>query len=445
MNRSDYLARQRWFAGSEAIIDRIEPLPWIFEPFGGFGVRFELIHVTNGDRTQTYNVPASYRKELFPGLDGALMAVENGLFVYDAMLDAHARTALLSGFFSEETTAGVGGVTYDIDEALGVDARSPTILLVAEQSNTSVIVGDSLLWKLFRIVSPGHNPDIEIGRALTSTGSTEIAPVRARMSAATDAEAIDLAMVYDYYPTATDGWDSARASFRDLLADVDLRPDEAGADFAAESERLGQTVASVHRLMTDLGVHEWNSADLAALIGRLTQRFAESVRAAPELAPWAESAMAAYAEIGEIAEPVPVQRVHGDLHLGQTLRTVDGWKLFDFEGEPAKALADRARPDSVLRDVAGMLRSFDYAPRSVLMQVADQSADSGERAAQWSARNSEAFLRGYGIGPDSAAYILLRCYQIDKAAYEVAYEKEHRPGWIDIPLNALHRLLGPGG
>lgn len=443
MSRAAYLSRQRWFAGAEAIVERIEPLPWILEPFGGFGVRFELVHVTGDDGPRTYNVPASYRREPFPGLDGALMAVEDGLHVYDAMLDAHARTALLSGFGGSP----VGGVSYEVDAMLGLDETTPTVPLVVEQSNTSIIVGDDLLWKLFRIVGPGRNPDLELGRALTATGAPEVAPVRGSMSLLGDPEAgdIDLGMLYDYYPTATDGWDSARASFRDLLAEPGTSAAEAGADFAAEAERLGRAVASIHRLMAPLGTSQWGHHDLDELSLRLLARFAGAEHTAPQLAEWSDAARIAYAEIATLGEGHAVQRVHGDLHLGQTLRTVDGWKVFDFEGEPAKPLAERTRPDSPLRDVAGMLRSFDYAPRSVLMQVGDESAEARSRAFDWSVRNSEAFLTGYGIGADPDAYVLLRCYQIDKAAYEVAYETQRRPAWVGIPADALGRLLGWAG
>lgn len=433
MSRADYLTRQRWFAGSMATIESIEPLPWILEPFGGFGVRFELVQVTGPAGKRTYNVPASYRREPFPGLDAALMSVEDGLHVYDAMLDAHARTALLSGFLGTP----VGGVAYEVEQSLGLTAETTTLPLVTEQSNTSIIVGDDLLWKLFRIVGPGANPDIEIGRALTATTAPEVAPVRGWMRAGD----IDLAMVYDYYPTATDGWDSARASFRDLLAEPGLSAAEAGGDFAAEAHRLGSAVASIHRLMRPLGTSSLDPDQLADHARRLAQRFEEAARVAPDVARWSDAASHAFQDLGSIPEPVMTQRIHGDLHLGQTLRTVEGWKVFDFEGEPATPLADRARLDSPLRDVAGMLRSFDYASRSVLMQIGDDSASATARAADWSARNSEAFLRAYGIGEDTTAYVLLRCYQIDKAAYEVAYEAQHRPGWIEIPLDAVARLL----
>jgi maltokinase len=127
-----------------------------------------------------------------------------------------------------------------------------------------------------------------------------------------------------------------------------------------------------------------------------------------------------------------VQRVHGDFHLGQTLHTPTGWKIIDFEGEPAKTLAERAVPDSVWRDIAGMLRSFGYAAASV----------PGEGSAAWAQACREAFLTGYAGGPlapDDAD--VLRAYEADKAVYEVVYEVRNRPEWVDIPLGALAALV----
>lgn len=429
-SRSIYLARQRWFSGDSQPIARIETTPWIREPSSGLGVRFELVHMADGT---IYNVPASYRRDPYPGLDGALMGVEDGLHVYDALLDAHARTALLSGFFGAPTP----DVAYDILEPLQVSADVITVPLIAEQSNTSIIIGDTLLAKFFRIVVEGRNPDIEISRALTEEGAAHIAPVRGWISTG----GFDLAMIYDYYVSATDGWDSARTSFRSLLAGTAPNPESSGADFAPEARRLGATVRAVHDHLAHLGSGSWGPAELDVLAGHLQTRFAAALETVPALSRHRASADAAFGELRSITVPVAVQRVHGDLHLGQTLRTVGGWVLIDFEGEPGAALGERTRLDSPLRDVAGVLRSFDYAPHSVIMQVGHADEEARRRAAAWARRNHEAFLEGYGVANDPTSYVLVRCYQIDKAAYEVAYETRHRPTWAQIPEAALDRLL----
>jgi maltokinase len=137
--------------------------------------------------------------------------------------------------------------------------------------------------------------------------------------------------------------------------------------------------------------------------------------------------------------------VHGDLHLGQTLRTVKNWKIIDFEGEPAKPLAERRRPDSPWRDVAGMLRSFDYAAELARIDHADATGDADEHdqvlARLWSARNVRAFLTGYQEADGGEIHeVLVTAYAADKAVYEAVYEARNRPAWLPIPLGALARL-----
>ena len=125
-----------------------------------------------------------------------------------------------------------------------------------------------------------------------------------------------------------------------------------------------------------------------------------------------------------------VQRVHGDFHLGQVLRSADGWTIIDFEGEPLKTLDERRRPDSVWRDVAGMLRSFDY------VRGAHPDPTSAQASA-WSSAAQAAFLAGYceEAAPDRP---VLDAYVLDKAVYEVVYETRNRPKWVHIPLGAVH-------
>jgi len=164
----------------------------------------------------------------------------------------------------------------------------------------------------------------------------------------------------------------------------------------------------------------------------------------PDLAAHEDRLRETFARLRDL-DGVEVQQVHGDLHLGQTLRTVRGWKIVDFEGEPAKPLAERLRPDSVWRDVAGMVRSFDYAPRVVAMtgggDVGGEAEQRAYRASEWAERNRAAFLSAYteqrGEALDGANGALLDAYVADKVVYEAVYEARNRPGWLAIPLAAL--------
>ena len=162
----------------------------------------------------------------------------------------------------------------------------------------------------------------------------------------------------------------------------------------------------------------------------------------PELKDYAEALETTYDALAASTDDVPVQRVHGDFHLGQTLRTVKGWKIIDFEGEPAKRLEERLALDSPLRDVAGMMRSFDYAAGAT-RQDFGPSEQLRFRAEEWTQRNQEAFLDGYSeqIGSDVREHaVLLRAYEADKAVYEAVYEARNRPSWLSIPLAAIERF-----
>ncbi len=253
-------------------------------------------------------------------------------------------------------------------------------------------------------------------------------------------------MLQQFLRTATDGWEAALASVRNLFAEADLHADEVGGDFAAEAARLGESLAEVHQsLATHFPTRVRTAEEQAGLADAMAARLDAALDVVPDLAPYADGLRETFAAVAAVPD-VTIQQVHGDLHLGQTLRTVKGWKIVDFEGEPAKPLAERVLPDSPWRDVAGMLRSFDYAPR-VAERTAAGTDDTGAeqrafRAAEWADRNCAAFLEAYVGGRELTGdeQALLDAYVADKAVYEAVYEARNRPTWVPVPLSAIERL-----
>jgi maltokinase len=250
-------------------------------------------------------------------------------------------------------------------------------------------------------------------------------------------------MLQEFFRTATDGWELAKTSVRDLYAEADLHADEVGGDFAGEAYRLGVATAEIHAdLARVLPTGRLDAAELDRLAAEMSQRLDHAIEVVPELADYAPALRAAYDALAGHSPGVPVQRVHGDYHLGQVLRTVTRWVVLDFEGEPAKPLAERRALGSPLRDVAGMLRSFDYAARHLLADHPHQP-QLVYRAEEWADRNRSAFCDGYaegnGTDPREEA-VLLRAYEADKAVYEAVYEARNRPAWLSIPLSSLARL-----
>ncbi len=453
-----YLAEQRWFPGKgrDFSVQAVHPTCWLSteDP----RVRIELVTVgyADGDPPEeTYQVPLAYLREADPDLGHALVGpLEHpdlgSVVAYDAVHVAVAAELLLQSFRDRRRGADL---TFEVlDDAALPEAGVTGTVMTAEQSNTSIVYGEDALLKLFRRVSDGGNPDVEVHEALTRHGSDHIARLLGWIEAdwrAADGSAQHgpLGMLQAYLRTATDGWGIALASVRDLFVEQDLHPEEVGGDFAAEAERLGAATAAVHRDLADVfGSAAMSDPERSALADAMCSRLDLAVSAAPQLELYATSLRRSFTALAGLDSPVVLQRVHGDLHLGQTLRTVKGWKIIDFEGEPAKSLAERVAPDSPLRDIAGMLRSFDYASGATLHQFGDGD-QLRYRGYEWVKRNRAAYLRGYStvaaaegdIDP-AARQVLLRAYETDKAVYEVVYETRHRPHWLPIPLRAVERL-----
>jgi maltokinase len=455
-----FLSAARWFGGKGrpyrlTDVYRVGLVPHL-EP-GGPRVAVELVTVEYDDAeggSDFYQLPLSCYPEPQERLSHAFVGTTaddpdlGECYLYDAVHDRDAMAGWLTSFSLEDST---GALVFHRVAGHELDLTTHSTLLSGEQSNSSVAFGEDALMKVFRRVTPGVNPDIAIHEVLTRAGSERVAAlygwVEAPMPTDPDGPPLQLAMLQQFLRTASDGWELARASGRNLFVEADLHADEVGGDFAGEAARLGEAVASVHR---DLETYfEVETADLAQVAGRMSARLDAAVTAVPELAEHHAALSLHFDRLAALGKAT-VQRVHGDLHLGQTLRTVKGWKIVDFEGEPAKPLAERSLPDSVWRDVAGMLRSFDYAPRVVEMTLGaddpDEASQRAFRSLEWADRNSAAFLASYAdreLTEDEQTQ--LTAYLCDKAVYETVYEARNRPTWLSIPLAAVARLAQPLG
>jgi len=442
----DWLPQQRWFGAKGRQVESVDIVSDHTVVDGDPALRHLLVEVNLGEDVETYQLLLGRRTELPERLEHAVIGHEGALALYDAAHDNELSQVLLQLMANE---AGDSGLAFRKlpEAALNVDLTG--IVMGAEQSNTSIVFGEDYILKLFRKVAPGVNPDLEITRALAQSECTAIvAPLGwIEMPWPTghdEGETTTLGLLQPFLRSASEGWQLAVTSIRDLYAEADLHADEVGGDFAGESERLGAATAEVHALMRE--VLESRTADEAentATAKQMRERLDAASEIVPQLAPFAEGIRSAYDAVASLPPGVAIQRIHGDFHLGQVLRTDAGWVLIDFEGEPARPLAERRALMSPLRDVAGMLRSFDYVARHLLAEQRINSALE-YRATEWAERNRDAFCAGYGraLGRDPREdAVLLRAFELDKAVYEVVYEARHRPGWLAIPLGSIERLV----
>ncbi|GAA1435563.1 phosphotransferase [Streptomyces thermospinosisporus] len=440
----EWLPRQRWFAGKGrpvtgfTLVQATELLPATAK----LGLYHLLVRAhqpllpghggaeTPGD---CYQLLIGVREALPPRLAPALIGHVSegplaGRTVYEALHDTRPAELLLEAL---RTQARIGGLRFERDPHQEIRGGLVPRLMTAEQSNSSVVYGDTFILKLLRRIVPGINPDLELPLALARAGCTRVPPPTAWLIADPDdapgpaAEPYVLAVLQPFVQGATDGWELA------------LRELAKGEDFVAEARALGRATAEVHTaLARALPTVTLGHTQVHAMVDGMRERLEAAVQAVPVLRPYAEGLRSAYSALDELAaegRTWTAQRIHGDLHLGQCLRSPDGdWSLIDFEGEPARPLSERRMPQPAVRDVAGMLRSFDYAARSV-----------DPPQPEWAEHCRAAYCSGYGeaSGRDPRTDpVLLRACETDKAVYEVVYEARHRPEWLAVPLAAVHRL-----
>ncbi|MDQ3681339.1 MAG: phosphotransferase [Actinomycetota bacterium] len=414
-----YLGRQRWFAGDApervVVLDHQEleeGFRWMI--VDADGARYQVLV---GLR------PVHEPPEFLHGNENAVLGAFDGLLAFDAVLDTGLARNLLARV--------APGEEAELVRPIGV-----------EQSHTSLIYDDRLLLKIFRRLHEGPNPEIEITEALAATGFSHVAAPLATWTF----DDSHLAVVQPYLSGGTEGWALALTSLRDMYAADCDDPAECGGDFAGEAWRLGEVTAGMHLALAEVFGSEpgdpaaWASAAEGQL-ARLEEDDAERGTAEEFLG-----------RLRAVADPGSAIRIHGDYHLGQVLRTDAGWFVLDFEGEPARPPEERLLFSSPLQDVANMMRSLQYAAAVALAERDEREHDElVPRAAAWEGRNRRSFLEGY-LRTDGVQDLLpgvedrptvLTAFELDKAVYEILYERAYRPDWVDIPKAAIAGLLEP--
>ncbi len=460
----NWITAQRWFGGKT----RSPQLQVI----GGYGladptgeavlrVYFVLDTAAN---PLLYQVPLTERRA--PLLDSVGVAVAgNALvattqtpdgprFVYDGPRDPAFAEALLRLILDDGDAHETDGQEADNSggRVVAHGHHTPTAdtvyfrssrVLGGEQSNTSIIYETAdaagresapVICKLFRALHDGDNPDVILTEVLGAAGSS-IAPRSVghitgewQDSAKPFGFAIGhLAFAEEFLPGVEDAWRVA------------VQSAEAGEDFTARAGALGARTAEMHEtLASALPSRATTPADISIIMQSMRRRFDLAEQEVPELQQYRLALEEVYRRAAESPWP-RLQRVHGDFHLGQVLAVPErGWVMLDFEGEPLRPMSERSLPDIPLRDVAGMLRSFDYVAGSLAL------THEGLAAADWASACRGAFLDGYieRSGNDLREHrALLDAFEIDKALYEAVYEARNRPEWLTIPTVAISRLV----
>jgi maltokinase len=421
-----WMPAQRWFAGGAGQIPGVAITSDVTLSGPEPELRHLIVDVTLGTETVGYQVLVAFRAQVPPELTGSVIGtMPDGRIACDGALDPGLATVLLRGIADERAVAPL---RFAREPGAVVDRGAAARILPALASNTSIVFGDHAILKVLRRPSPGRHPDLEIPSALARAGSTLVAAPLGWIEL-TNAEPTVLAIMSEFFTGATDGWSLATAS---------VHADQ--PDFSVQARLLGEATARLHaELATAFGTSTLAAGELAAMASALEADLAEAVAVVPELGQYQAGVLACYAELARPGSDVIVQRIHGDYHLAQVLSTAGGWVVLDFEGEPSVPLGRRRAFAPVHRDVAGMLRSFDYAARhQALRHPADQRLASA--AQDWVSRCQEAFLAGYaqaGGADQDRSHHLLRALTYSKAVYEAVYEARHRPDWLPIPLAAL--------
>jgi len=476
------LARQRWFGAkgsspTHAHVVDVIPLPW---SDGLYGIA--RVNVRDAGTGREYQLLVGLRDDAPIHRDAVITKIDQAgrsLTLYDAVYDPVFR-ATLAEALAKSAVVGAGAVKWVVDvirPGWSPDGEVATTVGSAEQSNTSIVIGDRAIYKLFRALTPGAHPDVEVTRFLTTTARFPNTPaLLAETRIETGEDVITTGILQEYLAGSTDAWSFAldRGGGRAYFAASAKEPTN---EFLPHARRLGTITRAMHDALatgTDAAFapEPLRAEDVERQAHRVQQSIRESLALleaqtetgkvpAPRMAEARALVRRADHYTGFVDEIVDTVgddlgsriRTHGDYHLGQVLHTAnDDFMIIDFEGEPARSLAERRQKMSPLRDVAGMLRSFSYAA-ATMAAAAERQLDMPTRelrGARWERDARASYLAGYLStaqrapllpGGESSLRALVSLFETEKVFYELAYELNNRPEWVGIPMKGISRLL----
>jgi predicted trehalose synthase len=439
------IASQRWFGGKSRDVLDARILDAGTVPGGPPLLSFAIVEVRYGLQTHDlYHLPLGFRPAQ-EGWTDSVVAETDGWTVYDAIADPEFARRVVQ-LMRADTRIKLADATLLFCGSERLPAEIESIRpMGAEQSNSSLVLDERLALKLYRRIVPGINAELEILRFLTDRAFPHTPALAGYVSYEGKPLEATLALLQQFIPSKGDGWSLALET---LESDPDWLPSHA--------RRLGEVTALLHNALasdpTDphFAPEEPSTESLALLSASIDEEIEQVFSSLPDIEAVApvqgrgeevRDRLRLLTHIGHVGKVI---RHHGDYHLGQALWTLEeDWVILDFEGEPARTVAERRRKRSPLRDVAGMLRSFAYAASASVIQR------GVEPPPDWEERCRSEFLEGYlavvepVLLPAGRPQIerLLWVFELEKAVYELRYELDNRPDWVSIPVAGILRML----
>lgn len=500
----EFLRSRRWFrakarAISKVAIEDVVPFPNVDSSLLVLRITYQdgeedryLLPLSLGKASESDSLTAASFEPL-----AVLQADGESRVLYSALANAAFRRTILSAVADNTTFSGNRGqfVAERVPSPSGaethLDLDLESSVSRAEQSNTSVIYGQQLILKLFRKVEPGINPDIEIGAFLTENGFENTPAVLATLQYRNGDDIYAAGILQKFVANQGDAWSYTLKELGGFFSralksaaipkdegDTDEEVDGLVGDYRGAAQLLGRRTAEMHRVLgsaqdaADFVPEPFTVDDGKKLQGEMLKQaditfnllrqkesslWGEARDDARQLLASEDQVRQRFSALADSPASADRIRFHGDYHLGQVLFTGNDFMIIDFEGEPARPLNERREKTLALRDVAGMIRSFDYAAYAALFgQVPGVSIEPGNEekvkrwAALWNRTVAAAYLESYIETAREGAFIppnpeerqrVLDAFLLHKALYEVAYELNNRPDWVQIPLRGILSIL----